>query len=181
MAKVEKAEMVKSGADALMNQANKVAALSGHDQLRALQAAMDLNDADVEIIAAGKLPFWPALAGAMIVGTIVGYDVRQTRLKDKETGENMSVGVYTFQVDRPTLAGNSDGEVFEAAKGDVLTVLERKVIEKLRGREGQKVGILCLGKVTGSNGFDYYDYKIVGFRRQENGTTPQLESATPKA
>ncbi len=132
--------------------------------MRALESAMGVDRADVEVIAAGKLPFWPAYAGAMLIGIVENRRTVKTQFVTdlNPTGE---VGVYTLKVtDRPCLAGTLDGEVFELNPGDAITVLERTVIKELQTRIGQKVGILCTGKSKGKK-FEYWDYKIVGERR----------------
>lgn len=159
MAKSEtKAEMVKPAADQFLQNAKRVEAMSTSEQFKALQELIGGDSmADLEVIVAGKLPFWPALAGAMLVGTLENVNDIDTKFG--------SVGVYTVSVDKPCLAGNADGELFELRPGELITVLERTVMKALRTHVGQKVGIVCTGKAHSKNGFDYYDYRIVGKRR----------------
>lgn len=148
----------------MTKEAQALATLKGREQLKALEEAMGVDAADVEVIAAGSLPFWPAFAGAILVGTVQNRREVKTQFKTDLNPEGI-VGVYTVRVEqRPCLAGTLDGEVFEMAPGDVISLLERSVMKELRGRIGQKVGILCLGKKQGKQ-FSYWDYKILGERR----------------
>lgn len=148
----------------LTNQSQQLAKLQGSAQMRALEEAMGVDAADVEVIAAGSLPFWPAFAGAILVGTIQGRREVKTQYKTPVNPEGV-VGVYTLRVEqRACLAGTLDGEIFELNPGDNITVLERSVMKELRTRIGQKVGILCVGKKEGKQ-FTYWDYKIIGVKR----------------
>jgi hypothetical protein len=160
----------------LARQAQATAALQGKDQMRALEDALGLDSAEVEVIAGGKLPFWPAYAGAIIVGTIQSRREVETRWKSPQN-PNGIVGLYTVLIQkRPCLAGTLDGEVFELQPGDSIQVLERSVLKELQFRIGQQVGILCVGKVSGKQ-FNYWDYRIVGERR----SAEQVQAAAQMA
>ena len=150
--------------NALTVQAQQLSKMQGSAQLKALEEAMGIDSADIEVIAAGSLPFWPAFAGAVLVGTIQGRREVKTQFKTPLNPDGL-VGVYTLRVENRTcLAGTLDGEIFELHPGDAITVLERAVMKELRTRIGQKVGILCVGKKEGKQ-FSYWDYKILGQRR----------------
>lgn len=154
-----------TAAQQLADHAKGLMKLTGVQQLKALEEALGIDAADVEVVAAGSLPFWPAFAGAIVCGTIQGYREVSTKFKTP-ANPNGNVGIYTLRVERlPCLGGTLDGEVFDVQPGDLVTVLERTVIKELRTRIGQKVAILCMGKKSGRNGFDYWDYKIVGEKR----------------
>lgn len=149
-------------------QAKQNLALSGSDKLRLLSdklRKLGLNDADMEVVAAGKIPFWPAYAGALLMGTVQSYGTRTTRFEteDNPTG---AVGVFIVRVEgESVLGGNSDGEVFEVKPGEMITVLERTVMKSLGAEkaQGKKIGILCLGKERGEK-FDYWDYQVMASR-----------------
>jgi hypothetical protein len=47
-------------------------------------------------------------------------------------------------------------------------------MKEFRGREGQKVAILNLGKKTSKNGFGYWDFKVLGKKR----TAEQIQAAS---
>ncbi len=165
------AEMVRNpaGVNNLAITAQATAALTSKEQLKALEESMGIDAQDVEVIAAGKLPFWPAFAGAMCIGTI------QSR-REVPTSFG-SVGVYTVKLEKKDcLAATLDGEVFELPPGDLITVLERAVLKELQTRIGQTVGILCTGKVKGSE-YSYWDYKILGVKR----SAEQIQAASMQA
>lgn len=148
----------------LTKEAQKLATLTPREQLKALEDIMGVDSADVEVIAAGKLPFWPAYAGAVIKGTIQNRREVSTQFKTPLNPTGV-VGLYTFRVeDKPCMGATLDGEVFEVQPGDSITVLERAVMKELRTRIGQTVAILCVGKEKGRT-FSYWDYKIVGQKR----------------
>jgi|SRR6185369_1452874 len=158
----------------LTKQAAENASLTASEKMRRLQASLGADE--IEVIAAGKLPFWPALAGAEIVGVINARRDVVTRFKSERnpTGE---IGVYTFTVSKPCLAGTLDGEIYQLDAGDSITVLERKVLEELKTRIGQKVAIHCVGKVLNKEGNEYWDYIVVGARR----TAEQIQAASMQA
>jgi len=164
-------ELVKNpaGVGNLAIQAQQTAAMTSKDQLKALEASMGVGAEDIEVIVAGKLPFWPAFAGAILVGTI-----QARREVPTEFG---NAGLYTVRVEnQKCLAATLDGEVFELDPGDLITVLERIVLQELRARMGQKVGILCVGKTKGS-GNAYWDYKVLGAKR----TADQVQASSMQA
>lgn len=166
----------------LTKEAQKLATATPKEQLRALEDLMGVDSADVEVIAAGKLPFWPAYAGAVIKGTIQNRREVATQYKTPQN-PNGVVGLYTLRVeDRPCMGATLDGEVFEVQPGENITVLERAVMEELRTRIGQKVAILCVGKQKGRT-FSYWDYKIVGQKRsaEEIQAASQLAMANLQA
>lgn len=157
----------------LTNLATKSAA----EQMQQLQEMLGGDAADVEVVIGGTLPFWPAVAGAVLVGTIQKREVRQTKYVSEKnpTGE---VGLYIFRVEeRAALAGTADGEIFEAAPGDFINVLEREVMKEFQTRIGQKVVILNLGKKPSKNGTHYWDYKVLGQKR----TAEQIQAANAMA
>lgn len=173
-------EMVKpnsQGVADLTVKAKQLAGLTSREQLKALEQEMGIDAADVEVIAAGSLPFWPAYAGAMLVGTIQGRREVSTQYRT-DVNPSGRVGVYTVRIEgKPVLAGTLDGEIFELNPGDNISVLERTVMKELQTRIGQKVGILCLGKKPSKNGFSYWDYKILGQRRNAE----QIQAASQLA
>ncbi len=136
------------------------------------------GEAGFEVLAGGKLPFWPALKGATIKGRIVGHRTAPTRFKSPENPEGL-VGIFTLEVvDQPALAGNKDGEIFQVNPGDLITVLERKVLSEMLKAQGRVVGIHCLGKVLSASGNEYWDY-LVGAQRAGTtapAATPQIEN-----
>lgn len=165
-AKETKTDLAKavSTVPTLATDAQKLAKLQSAEQLRALEDAMGIDVADVEVIAAGSLPFWPAYAGAMLIGTIQNRRDVKTQWKTPNNPDGL-VGVYTVRIEnRPCLAGTLDGEIFELNPGELITLLERSVMKELRTRVGQKIGVLCLGKKEGRI-FNYWDYKIIGQQR----------------
>lgn len=143
--------------------------MSDKDQMAALEQMLDCSSAEIEAIATGRLPFWPAMAGLMIHGVIVGLREVPTRFGIAR--------LYTLTLKRPAMAQTLDGEVFELPPGENISVLERTVLKELATREGQEVGILCAGKKQGSGKFAYWDYKIVGVRR----TPDQIQAAAQMA
>lgn len=182
MSKGTKEEMQKSPATAAAatvapNGLTNLATKTASEQMKALQEMLGGDAGDVEVILGGTLPFWPAVAGAVLVGVIQNYSTRITKYKNEKnpTGE---VGLYTFQVqERSALAGTSDGEVFEVQPGDLINVLERDVMKEFRTHIGQRVAVLNLGKKMGRNGFEYWDYKVIGKRR----TAEQIQAANALA
>jgi hypothetical protein len=150
-----KAELVKpsSNIDAQMAAFKANAKLSATDRLRRLQNLIGGNASDVEVISAGKLPFWPAFEGAELIGTVKGRREVPTQYGPAT--------LYTVALEGPTVAANQDGEPFAAKAGDLITVLERTVLKGLEDCVGKRVAIMCLGKVTsGSSGNEYYDYMV---------------------
>lgn len=157
-------------------QAHALAKMTPAEQLRALEKDLGIGADDVEVIAAGKLPFWPAYAGAVLVGVIQGRREVKTQFRSPTNPDGV-VGLYTVKVtQKKCLAGTLDGEVFELNPGDNISVLERSVMKELRTRIGQEVAILCVGKTTGKQ-FSYWDYKILGKKRD----AAQIQAASMQA
>jgi hypothetical protein len=161
----------------LTQMAQRTALLKSDEQMEALELAMGIDKAEIETIAAGSLPFWPAFPGAMIIGTVQSSRQVPTRFKTPNNPKGL-VTLYTVAVEKSCLAGTLDGEIYETEPGDLISVLERAVLKELATRIGQKVGILCVGKKEGKE-FSYWDYKIVGKRRspQEIQASAQLAMA----
>lgn len=149
--------------------AQALAEMSDKEQIAELEKLLDCSPAEIEAIATGRLPFWPAHAGLVIHGTIVGQRVVPTVYGEAK--------LYTLQLKRPSIAMTLDGEIFELGIGENISVLERTVLKELEYREGQEVGILCAGKKKGKGKFDYWDYKVVGVRR----TPDQVQAAAQLA
>lgn len=165
-------ELVKNpaGVDSLAIKAQQNALMTSKDQLKALEESMGVGAEDVEVIVAGKLPFWPAFAGTILVGTV--------QARREVTTEFGVAGIYTVKVENQNcMAATLDGEVFELTPGDLITVLERQVLKELQARMGQKVGILCAGKIKGGKFGQYWDYKILGVKR----TAEQVQAASMQA
>jgi len=172
LAKAPQSQMVAN----LTQQANQTALMSAKDQLKALEESLGIDSADIEVIAAGKLPFWPAFAGAVLIGTVMSRREVTTQYKSPQNPTG-AVGIYTVRVEqRPCLSGTLDGEISELNPGENITVLERTVLKELQTRIGQQVAILCVGKVPGKS-FSYWDYKIVGKRRSPE----QIQAASMQA
>lgn len=157
-------------------QAQSLAKMTPGEQLKALERDLGIGADEVEVIAAGKLPFWPAYAGAVLIGTIQGRREVKTQFRSPTNPDGV-VGLYTVKVEqKPCLAGTLDGEVFELHPGDNISVLERSVMKELRTRIGQQVAILCVGKTQGKQ-FSYWDYKILGKKRD----AAQIQAASMQA
>jgi hypothetical protein len=146
-----------------------VSKLSDKEQVEALERLLDCSAAEIEAIATGRLPFWPAIAGQIAVGTIVGQREVPTRFGIAR--------LYTMTLSKPALAQTLDGEIFELPIGENISILERAVLKELTMREGQKLAIVNAGKKLGSSGFSYWDYKIVGVQR----TSAQIQAAAQMA
>lgn len=143
-------------------------------QMAALYDSLGITDpGQVEVIAGGKLPFWPAIAGAVLAGTITGRRDIPTRFKTRENPQGL-VGVYTIQLKRPAVGAmmtvaDSKGtmalEYMDLPAGQAVTVIERAMLKELSSRLNQDIAILCVGQVPGRNGFSYWDYRIIGIKR----------------
>lgn len=145
-----------------------IAELSDRAQMEQLQLMLDCEPAEIEAIATGRLPFWPAIPGLMLHGVVAGH-------RDIPTAYGLA-RLYTLTLKKPAAAQTLDGEIFELPAGEQISVLERTVLRELETREGQEVGILNAGKKAGKK-FSYWDYKIVGVRR----TAEQVQAAAQMA
>jgi hypothetical protein len=147
-----------------------IAAMSDKEQMEELVKLLDCHPEEIEAIATGRLPFWPAIPGKMVVGVLVGQREVPTRFGTAK--------LYTLNLKRPSIAATLDGEVFELPAGENISILERIVLKELAMREGQEIGILCAGKKkTRSGKFEYWDYKIAGVRR----TAEQVQASAQMA
>jgi len=168
------AEMVKDvpSVQALIAQAQKTANLTKSDKLKSLANLLGIPANQVEVLSAGKVPFWPAQDGATCVGTIQNYRIVPTVFGD--------VGLYMVRLDKPCVGGSkgADGSptLEELKEGDLVTVIERDVMKNLGQSDavGRNVGIMCLGQVQGSE-FLYWDYAIFAKTRDN---TPALPAST---
>lgn len=151
------------------------------EQIAALYASLGVTDpSQIEVIVSGKLPFWPAIPGALLTGVIQGRRVIPTRYKTPQNPDGL-VGMYTVKLTKPGIGGMVQSEsgktptvvMLDLDSGNSLTVLERAMLKEMENRVGQTVSILCVGKTMGQNGFEYWDYRVIGLPR----THEQIQSA----
>jgi hypothetical protein len=169
----ESTDLVTRQTEAMANlgvRALDIEGMSDDEQMTELEKLLDCRPEEIEAIATGRLPFWPAMAGQLIHGVLVGQREVPTRFGTAK--------LYTLNLKRPAVAQTLDGEIFELPAGENISVLERVVLKELAMREGQEVGILCVGKKRREGAkFAYWDYKIVG-RRQ---SPAEVQAAAQKA
>jgi len=158
--------------DALIARAKQNASLTKADKLRTLADLFGVPSNQIEVISAGKVPFWPALDGATIFGTVQNYRRIETKF-----GE---VGLYMLRVEKNSTVGGSadkDGNpvIEELKPGSLCTVIEREVMKNLGqdGAVGRTFGIMCLGQVQGAE-FPYWDYAIFA----QKDAPPALQAAS---
>lgn len=150
------------------------------EQIAALYASLGVTDpSQIEVILSGKLPFWPAIPGALLTGVIQGRRVQPTRFKSPKNPDGL-VGIYTINLLKPGIGAMVESKsgalptvvMLDLDAGNNVTVLERALLKDMETRIGQTVSILCVGKVMGKE-FEYWDYRIIGLPR----THEQIQSA----
>jgi hypothetical protein len=139
--------------------------------------------AEMEVIVAGKTPYWPGNIPKMVcAGRLQGWREIPTRLV--VSGVQLKAILHTVELMHPCYAVTpDDGEMVVLPKGKIVTVLERTMLKDLRDRIGQIVFIGCVGKRASKNGFSYYEYKVMGLRQtpQEMQASAQMSMAKNQA
>lgn len=144
------------------------------DLLDVVRSLKGESSREIEVISAGKTAYWPGNTPRMVVaGRLQGVREVPTRLVIK--GKQLKATLYTLLLTQPCYGMvpskvTADGEVLDAhleviPSGKIVTVLERAMLRDLRFRMGQEVFIGCKGKQHSANGFDYYEYVVVGMRQ----------------
>lgn len=141
------------------------------EQMSALENILGLDASEIEVIAGGRLPFWPAIPGNIVAGTIDSTREVPTQWGTKDNPKGL-VTLYTMTVERQAMAQTLDGEIFTVESGEQISILERSVLKELQTRIGQRVAILCVGKKQGKVN-KYWDYRVIGQKR----TPEQVQAA----
>ena len=113
-----------------------------------------------EIIVSGSVPYWnPSPTGGEVCA---GQLMRRQEIMANVKGVPMKAYLYMVKIMAPCRvnAVTPDGEAVVAEAGEIVSVIERKILTSLAEHVGKNVAIFCDGKGKTKRGLDIWRYRV---------------------